>query len=408
MLLLLKLGWRNIWRNKRRSLLTILAVTFSVFLTIVMRGMQVGTWEENIKNMAKMFSGYVQIQRIGYQKNPSLQLCFVQTDSLRALVAGNQLVEAATPRIYGDGLASFKENSIGIMIMGISPATERRVSTFQSRLNQGTFFTEDSGSGIVVGHKLLKNLKASIGDTVVVLAQGLDGSLGNLKYRIIGTIKTGAAEFDGMGIFMGLGSAQELLGMENRVHAIVLSLRTLDDIPLVVAQVHQYLPPRLVSLRWDEVSPDVKQHMEVDTASAILYAGILMVIVAFGILNTVLMSVTERFREFGVSLSMGMPNSKLVVLIFLETAFMTFVGLTFGNALAAVANYSLMTHPITLGGDVAKLYEEYGFLPQVLSSVKFHLFRNASLSIFVIAMISCIYPAYRVAKLEPVQAMRHV
>jgi ABC-type lipoprotein release transport system permease subunit len=97
-----------------------------------------------------------------------------------------------------------------------------------------------------------------------------------------------------------------------------------------------------------------------------------------------------------------------VVLIFLETAFMTIVGLVLGNALAALANYTLMTHPITLGGVVANIYAEYGFLPQVLSSVKCHLFRNASISIFVIAMISCIYPAYRVAQLEPMQGMRHV
>lgn len=148
--------------------------------------------------------------------------------------------------------------------------------------------------------------------------------------------------------------------------------------------------------------------MEVDTTSAILYAGILMVIVAFGILNTVLMSVTERFREFGVSLSMGMPNSTLVKLIFLETAFMAVVGIIIGNIIAAIINYTIITHPIIIGGNLGDLYQQYGFMPKIVSSLKFHLFRNASISIFIISLISCIYPAYRVAKLEPLKGLHHV
>ncbi|MGD0337522.1 MAG: ABC transporter permease [Bacteroidota bacterium] len=408
MKLLLKLGWRNIWRNKRRSLLTILAVVFAVFLTIVMRGAQVGTWEENIKTMAKMFSGYVQIQREGYQKNPSLQLCLVQTDSLRILIAGNPAIAAATPRIYGEGLASYKEHSLGVMILGISPATEQHVSTFQSRLNRGTFFSSDTGTAIVVGYKLLQNLNAVIGDTIVVLAQGIDGSLGNMKYTIIGTVKTGAPEFDAMGIFMGLAAAQDLLGMQNRVHAIVLTLNNLDDIPGVQHYLTQSLDTHLAAVTWEDVNPDLKQHMEMDTTSAILYAGILMVIVAFGILNTVLMSVTERFREFGVSLSMGMPNSTLVKLIFIETAFMAAVGIIIGNIIAAITNYTIIVHPIIIGGNLGDIYQQYGFMPKIVSSLKFHLFRNASISIFIISLISCIYPAYRVSKLEPLQGLHHV
>ncbi len=407
MKLLLKLSWRNIWRNRRRSLLTILAVVFAVFLTIVMRGAQVGTWEENIKVMVKMFSGYVQIQRDGYQKNPSLQLCFAQTDSLRKLLADIKAIVAAAPRVYGEGLASYKEHSLGVMILGISPENEQHVSTFQSRLNQGSFFQSDTGNSIVVGYKLLQNLNIAIGDTIVILAQGIDGSLGNMKYRIIGTVKTGAPEFDGMGIFMEIAAAQDLLAMQNRVHAIVLSLNTLDDVPGVQQELTQSLPPGLAAVTWEDVNHDLKQHMDVDTTSAILYAGILMVIVAFGILNTVLMSVTERFREFGVSLSMGMPNSTLVKLIFLETTFMAVVGIVLGNIIAALINYTIITHPIIIGGNLGDLYQQYGFMPKIVSSLKFHLFRNASISIFIISLLSCIYPAYRVAKLKPLQGLHH-
>ncbi|MBU1298530.1 MAG: hypothetical protein KKB77_05215, partial [Bacteroidetes bacterium] len=277
-------------------------------ISIVMRGMQIGTYELNINNVVKMFSGYLQIQRINYQSNPSIQLRFPYDDNLKSKLKSESSIIGYSPRVYGDGLVSFKDNSLGATIFGIDPATEYKVTDLQKKLNAGKFFESDSTDEVVVGYKLLKNLNASIGDKVVLLAQGYDGSLGNILVRISGTVKTGSPEFDGMAIFIGLSTAQYLLGLEGNVHAVAISLQSLDQVNHLQKKLSKIIDTKyLAILPWDEVNVELKQHLQMDNISGIFFLAILIIIVAFGILNTVLMSVTERFREFGVSLSIGMP-----------------------------------------------------------------------------------------------------
>ena len=192
MKLLLKLAWRNIWRNKRRSILTILAVIFAAFLTIGQRGIQIGTYDLNIRTAVEIFTGYLQIQKKGFQKNPSLNASFIFDKNLKNILIDNKKITGYSPRVYADGLVSFKENSTGTVIFGLNPVLEKTTSNIESKVNAGTFFNSDSSNKVVIGYKLLDNLKANIGDTIVVLSQGFDGTLGNLKFIISGTVKTGS------------------------------------------------------------------------------------------------------------------------------------------------------------------------------------------------------------------------
>lgn len=406
MKLLVKLAWRNVWRNRRRSIITVLAVFFATALSITMRGLQLGTYEVNIRFAVSMFSGFLQVQEEGYQDNPSLHLSFVPDQTLRALL--DQQVTAYAPRVYADGLISFKNNSLGTAIFGISPASELTVTDILNKLDTGRFFGSDSTNEIVVGHKLLQNLKAGIGDRVVILAQGFDGSLGNMLFDIVGTVKTGSGEFDGMAVFMGLQTLQELVGMGDRINVIAVSLNDLDDIePAAAAMNARLSETSLVALSWDELLPELKQAIEFDDVSGVLTLGILMLIVAFGVLNTVLMSVTERFREFGINLSIGMPQSRLAALVVIETLFMALIGICIGLAVGWCVNYYFVENPIMMTGDYAAMYEEYGFLPRLDSSLKTSIFTKSTLSVLVMALLAVVFPVYKVLKLEPLKGIRY-
>lgn len=406
--MLLKIAWRNLWRNQRRSIITILAVVFAVMLAIVMRGLQYGTYAVNIKSSVELFSGYLQVQKHGYQKNPSLQKSFRYDKALQDLLAGRPEITGYAPRILGDGLISFRENSLGSAIMAIDPASERRVSVLMERLNAGRFFTSDSSSAIVAGYKLLHNLQAQVGDTVVILAQGYDGSLGNLKFRIAGSIKTGAAELDGSLVLMGLATAQELLTMYGRINSVAISLNDLSRVAPVQQALNRQLPEAdLTVLNWREIMPDLEQTIKLDEVGGTLFLAILVVVVAFGIMNTVLMSVTERFREFGISLSIGMPYRKLVLLVMLETALIALIGILIGNLLAGGINYYLVQHPIIFGGELAELYREYGFLPRMESSLDSAIFLNNTLVILGVSILMSLYPVLKVYKLEPLKGIRY-
>lgn len=407
MKLLIKLAWRNIWRNKRRSILTLAAVTFAVFMAIGMRGIQLGTYALNIKSAVELFSGYLQVQAKGYIDTPKLSLCFNEDNKLSEALNNTKGIDGYSKRIYADGLISFKENSRGVAIFGIEPQKEKKVTTFVENIAEGKFFSGDSSNEIVLGTQLLKNLDAKIGDEIVILAQGYDGSLGNQKYIIVGTVRLGFQEFNSTVVFMGLKTAQSLLAMGNNVNVIAIKSGNINNLKEIKNKLSTNITNKnLVVLPWNKVNPELQQAIQLDNVSGILFLGILIVIVAFGILNTVLMSVTERFREFGVILSIGMPQRKLTYVVYLETMFLAIIGLVFGNIFGYFINYYLILHPIVFGGEIKKLYELYHFLPELRSSLQVSIFTNVSLSIIGISILSCLYPAYKVYKLEPLKGIR--
>ncbi len=406
--MLLKLAWRNIWRNKRRSLITLAAVVFAAVMAIAMRGIQLGTYALNIKSVVELFSGYLQIQEKGYLDNPTLTTSFIINKNLKDALNNTKGVIGYAPRIYADGLISFKDNSRGAAIFGIEPNKEKQVTTFTENINSGKFFTSDSSNEIVVGAQLLKNLDAKIGDEIVILAQGYDGALGNQKYKIVGTVKLGVQELESALVFMGLKSAQSLLAMGHRVNVVAIKANNLNNIKEIKSSLTNKIKnPELKVLSWEKVNPELEQSIQLDNISGIFFLGILIVIVAFGILNTVLMSVIERFREFGVVLAIGMPQVNLTYLVYLETIIITIIGLLIGNILGSIVNYYLIIHPIMFGGELKKLYEIYHFLPQLKSTLMPSIFIKVSFTILVISLLSCLYPAYKVYKLEPLKGIRH-
>ncbi len=390
------------------------AVIFAITLSVIQRGVQYGTYAETIKTAVRVSTGYLQIQKIGYNKSPTLQKSFAMNGTIEKAIEDARGINGASPRIETDALLSYKDQSLGVLMMGIAPKSENLVTDFPKKVNKGRFL-ESGPAGtiqqvpdIVVGDKLLQNLGASLGDSVVVLAQGIDGVLGNMFARIVGTFRTGSEEFDRMGVFMNIADLQSFLGMEGRINAIAMSVRNPEDLPGIVNRLDSVLKPvGLVALQWQDLLPQLKQMIELDNSSGVLYIIILLFVVGFGILNTVLMSITERFREYGVMLSLGMSQERLVVAVALEIFFMLLIGFIVGNGIGVAVNSYWVAHPIHLGGDIAKLYQEYGFAPILASSLSFKVFLDSSLTIMGISILAAFYPLWRVLRLEPLKGIRY-
>ncbi len=406
--MLLKLAWRNILRNKRRSFLTLGAIIFATFAAIALRGIQHGTFALNIKTAVEMFSGYLEIQNKNYLDNPSLNSSFPVNKKITSALNNTSGVEAYAPRIYASGLIGYKDESRGINILGIEPSAEKHVTTFINNLDKGKFFGSDSSDGIVLGERLMDNLNAHIGDEVVLLAQGYDGTLGNRKFKIAGTVKLGVQEMESSVVFMGVKTAQSLLDMGGRVNVVAIKADDIGRLNMIARSLSENIGDAELSvLTWDRVNPEMANMLQFSNVRGIIFSGLLIVIVAFGILNTVLMSVTERFREFGVILAIGMPHKKLPYLIYLETFLLTALGLLFGNLFGYLINSYLVLHPIVFGGELKQLYSSYHFLPEAISSVNLYIFINVSLSVLVISLLSCVYPAFKAYKLEPLKGIRY-
>ncbi len=408
MSMLSRLAWRNLWRNRRRTLITISAVVFATWLSIGMRGLQLGTYEQNINFSLNLFSGHLQLQHPSFADNPTLHNTFTFDADIEAALRNDQRVKAYAPRIIADGLLSFRDNSQGAAIFGVDPAAERKVSRILKRIDNGRMMKSRDAMEIVLGHTMLQNLQASIGDEVVILTQGRDGSLGNMKYRIVGTVKSGVPDFDRSAVFIGIGALQELITMPRHISVIAVSLKDLNDVPDVVREINERLAGHDVrAMTWQEVMPELKQSIDLDNYSSILFLGILIVVVAFGILNTILMSVTERFREFGVLLAIGMPQGALVRLVFLETLFIMMLGVLIGNLFGYAVVSWFAANPIVFTGEYAAMMEEFGMLPQMGSVVRVSSFINTSLAIVVLSLIAALYPLFRVSRLEALKGIRY-
>ncbi len=414
MKLILKLAWRNIWRNKRRAIITMLAVMFAVLLTVFMRGMQLGTYAENIKLSVEVLTGYLQVQVDGYLDNPSLRKTFNYDESIKTILKGNPKIKAFAPRIQADGLIGNSKSSFGAEIFAIDPDVEKSVSKIQTKLKSGKFISNEKPNDIVIGTKLLQNLGAKIGDELVILSSGYDGSTGNMKFRISGTISMGQPDFDRMAVFMNLKTAKELLSMGDRVSSVALNLYNLKDIDEVKSYVNESLKKiklsnnkHLIALDWGELMPEMKQSIEFDNAGGIVYLAILLIIVAFGILNTLTMSITERFKEFGVMIALGTQQIKLVIIVFFETIFISLIGTLAGMIVGFLANYYVMLNPIKFGGEYAKMYKEIGWEPAMYSTVQPDIFINTAISIFLIVLVVYTIPAFKLRKLEALKGIRY-
>ncbi len=406
--LLMKIGWRNLWRNKRRTVVTIAAITFATAVFMFTRGMQYGTYEVNIREITRLFSGPLQIQHRDYQDTPNLFHSFVLSDSLVQQVTTVPGVRAVTPRVYTEGLIAFNHNSMGVTLIAVDPRTEPQVTTIHQKIKEGTFLQPGHRWEIVAGEKLLKNLNAAVGDTVVLLTQGFDGSMGNMKFTIVGSLRTGARELDQFGVFMALPDAWELLTMAGRVHALVVDVKNLKHLYATQKALQKRLQKTpLLVLNWEELLPEFKQGMELDNLSGLLFLVLLVIVVAFGILNTLLMSITERFREFGIMLSVGMTNERLAVVVFWEGIFLMLIGLLLGVSVAGVVNYYVQLHPIVFGGELAKISEEYGFLPVLSNTVEPRVWIQTIVSIGSISLLALVYPLFKVLHLEPLKGLRY-
>jgi putative ABC transport system permease protein len=416
MSLIIKLAWRNIWRNKKRSMLTIAAISFALLLTNFMRGQQIGTYAKNITMAVNVFSGYLQIQNKGFQDNPSLRKSIHYTDDLKSDINNLDDIKSFTPRIYSFGLLGYKDNSVGAALFGLDPKTEETVTNLNTKVIEGEFLRDDAIWDVVLGVKMIKNLGAKLGDTIVILSNGYDGSMGNEKFRIGGISKMGSTEFDNGSVFMHFKAAQQLLFMGDKVSVIAVSLHNSEMIEIAKNSIDSLISTKAYSdqkmrvLDWGEVMPSFKQSIDFDRISGMIFMGLLILVVAFGIVNTILMSVTERFKEFGVMLAIGTHHTKLVSIVFWETVLLTCYGLIFGTILGFIANYMVYLNPIPLsvfmeGGE--DLMADFGFEQFMYASIDAMIFINNILVISAASLLAFVYPAIKIFKLEALKGLRY-
>ncbi len=401
-----RLAWRNLWRHGRRTWLTVSAMIFCNALLIFMISLQLGSYTMMIDGTLAALSGHLQIQHPDYNTEPRMRDSVAGGVSLAENLRAATGIESIAARASSFALASSEERSFGMQIIGVQPHFEPLVSSLPGLVSEGRYLRNHTAAEIVLGSVLARNLKVSPGDEITFMGTGRDGSFAAGIATLVGIVHSGALELDRALAEVPLAYFSEVFAMNDEVHSLVIKLPALAEVDQTRLRLEPLLNGSGLAVRdWDELQPGLRQAIQADLFSAFFMYGVLIALVAFSVLNTQLMSVLERTREFGVMLSLGVRPGALGRLVLLETALMSSLGLVLGCALGSTISAWFNRKGFYIPGmeEAMAQYNLPGSIYPELSLVSVFL---GPAVVFLGGLLAAVYPALRLHSLQPVEAMR--
>ena len=400
----LKLAWRNLWRNKRRTLITTASIFFGVILSTIMSSMQEGSYAQYIKTIVNSYSGYIQVHSKGYWNdkviNNSLEYSLV-----RQKLSDVKGITATAPRLENYALASSEEITKGVMVIGIAPIEEDAITNLSKKIIKGNYLSRDD-NGVVLGSTLARYLKLEAGDTVVLLSQGYHGVGAAGKYPVRGIIKQPSPELDRTVVYMNISDCQDLFSAPDRLTSVVIMVKNNDAMPAVKNDLISSLGTDYEVMDWKEINSILLKQIDSDRASGMIIKGVLYMIIAFGIFGTVMMMMAERRKEFGVVVAIGMQKYKLSYVLVLETILLGFTGVIAGIAASIPITWYFTLHPIPITGQAADTMLQMGFDPVMSFSMIPSIYYHQAITILIFTLIIGLYPVFNINKLIIIKALR--
>ena len=400
----LKLAWRNLWRNKRRTLITVASIFFGVLLSAYMTSMQEGSYSKMVEIVVKFYSGYMQVHHEDYWENKSINNSFDYDQALVDQIKKHPEIDFVIPRLESFGLASAGELTRGSAIFGIVPDIETQLTGIANKIVSGSYL-QSTDDGVVIGDGLARFLKLALNDTLVIITQGYHGVSAAGKFPVHGIIKHVSPEMNKSVIYMELKTCQSFLGAENKLTSLVVNVADNDAMKRTLKKLKSEIQSPYSVMSWEEMQPEVVQQIESDRAGGVIMKAILYIVIAFGIFGTIMMMIAERRREFGVMISIGMQKRKLSVILFFETLFIGLLGILSGIAVSLPLLFIQSKNPIPLTGETAKLMEDFGFEPYMFFSTAPEVFLQQAISIFVLTLLIGIYPVIASLRIKEIKAL---
>jgi ABC-type lipoprotein release transport system permease subunit len=406
-----KLSWRNIWRNKRRSALTILAIVFATALLVFMLSFQLGSYEDMINASVTLDTGHIQIMPRGYHEDRKIRNVIDRPDDLLAAIKGLPSVKGAAARAESFCLASSDNRTKGVLISGVHPAQEKTVSRLSGSMKAGEYLTADDQDAAVIGLLLAKRLKLGINDELTLLGQGRDGSIAAGIVTIKGIFQSGVDEFDRNVIQVPYSYFNDMFYMNHTAHRIAVLLDSLNTIEnsrkAIAGQIDTMDTAQLKIFTWDTLMPGLKQSINLDLISGFIMYGILIIVVCFSILNTFLMSILERKKEYGVLIAIGTTPLRLIKFVLTESMLMTITGLIIGMAAGTAVTLFFSAYGIGLG-EASDMLSQYGISDRLFPKLSPVSLFSGPLLILVFTFLTALIPALKLRTLRPVEAIQSI
>lgn len=403
--MILKLIWRNLWRNSRRTLITMASISFAVLFAILMKSFQDGVFNNLIKNVVGYYSGYVQIHQKGYWDEQVLDNCFELENVLTNKLHQNSQIIEIVPRLETFVLISKENTSKGCMLVGTDAVKENNLTQLKSKLINGNYFNNNE-EAIILTEGLAKRINAKVNDTIVLFGQGFHGAMAAGKYKVKGIVHLALPALNDAFVYLPLAATQYFLSAENRITSISLGIDNPENGNAIVKNLKTAIGQKYEVMSWQEMMPEIANHIRADGFSFYVFSGILYLIIGFGLFGTILMMTVERTHEFGMLIAIGMKKGKLKLILLGETFLITLLGVILGILLSLPSVIYLQEKPIRFSGEIAKAYEQFGFEAIFPAEFNLAIFFTQSLIVLGMSILIGLYPLWFVNGLNPVEAMK--
>jgi putative ABC transport system permease protein len=403
-----KMAFRNIFRQKRRSVLTALTMFGGFVLAALAIGLADGTFDGIINTFTRTRLGHIQIHAQGYLNRPTLNKTIDNYRRIGRIIAETPGAEAWAPRVFSAGLASVGDRTEAVRIVGIDPDLENKATRFDEKISVGKEFPASGSQAIILGSGLARNLKASLGDEVVIVSQGADGSIANQAYRLVGLVDSGDLAGDRTTAYLSIDEARSLLVLDDRAHELIVIASSLKKVPALEAELSRRLAAFHLDLQpWQEFAKPFYQAMQAKLKGNNVLLLVLFIVVAIGVLNTALMAVLERRREYGVLRALGTRPRQIFRLIVLETVLLASISVLIGLAVSLPLNAYISHHPISTAGLFSKPVTFGGMqYTTATSEVNLRSCLIPALTVLVSALLVSIFPAIKAARTDPAKSIR--
>jgi ABC-type lipoprotein release transport system permease subunit len=402
--MLIKVAWRNIWRNKTRSLVIITAVAIGLWAGFFLMSFYNGLIEQRIRSAIETEISHIQIHHPQFLNDYDIQYYIPSAKNLLAQTKKNSLVKAVAERVIIKGMISTASGSSGIQINGIMPEEESQLTQLKSKLTTGNYFSSIKPYEIIVSEKTLKKLKLKMNAKTILTFQDKDGNIASGAFRIIGIYKTVSTPYDEGNVFVNIHDIDTLAGITHQYNEVALLLKSGKEVENFKQQLQKEYP-QLEIKTWTEISPEMNLLVSASDQTMFIYMSIIMLALAFGIINTMLMAVLERTREIGMLLALGMNRIKVFTMILLETVFLVLSGTPIGVVLGL--GTIAYTHETGINlKQFAEAYSSLGYSSLIYPTFSTRQFFLMLVLVIATAIIASLIPARRALQLKPAEAIR--
>jgi putative ABC transport system permease protein len=403
---LVALAWRNLWRRPQRTVLSLISIAIVSGLLVFVLSFQDGVYSTMKETTLRIFDGYAQLQPAGYADDPRLELAISHPDELVRAAEGVDGVTTAAARVNGFAILANGSRSYAAAVVGVDPASEARISTIASRISDGRYLRAGDTNQAILGDILAKNLGVKVGGRLTMLGSARDGSVAADVLTVAGVYHSGIPDLDRSILEMPLARAQDTFGMDGAANTIVLGGPSLGAVNHALPALDAIGRRSGVAVRdWQAMEPAMRDAIDLKYATSMLFYASLVIVVAFIILNTLLMSVLERTREFGMLLALGMRPSQIGAMVWIELLGLALLGSAIGVGIGAVVTLWLQSVGIVMPVD-PKVMAQFGMPTRLYPALTAFSTLAGPGALLLTIVVGGLVPYFRVARLTPAIAMR--